>query len=207
MLERSPGLPLILASSSPYRQQLLQRLGLPFHCQAPDIDETAKAGESAVALVSRLSQEKASAIARSFPQAVIIGSDQVAVLNEQVLGKPGHHAAAVAQLKAVSGKTIQFHTGLCVLNAQTGEYQLDSIPTTVQFRDLSLAEIEAYCQREQPYDCAGSFKSEGLGIILLSAVSSHDPTALIGLPLIRLSQMLTKAGIRLIGDDGAARLS
>lgn len=181
---------LVLASTSIYRRELLERLQLPFLTAAPNIDETRLVNESAQAMVKRLAQEKAVAMANSYPNALIIGSDQCAVLGEQILGKPGTYEKAVEQLQASSGQTVEFLTGLCLYDSNTGEFQLDAVPFQVEFRTLQDTEIENYLLREQPYNCAGSFKSEGLGISLFKRMSGDDPTALIGLPLIRLCAML-----------------
>lgn len=183
---------LVLASTSIYRRELLERLQLPFEIAAPNIDESRLAHESASAMVARLAQQKAAAIAAQYPQALIIGSDQCAVLGESILGKPHTHATAVEQLQASSGKTVEFLTGLCLFDSQTQQVQLEVIPFQVTFRELHAIEIENYLRREQPYNCAGSFKSEGLGISLFKSMQGDDPTALIGLPLIRLCAMLRK---------------
>ncbi|WXL27968.1 Maf family protein [Ectopseudomonas mendocina] len=183
-------MPLVLASSSPYRRELLGRLRLPFAWQAPDIDESRHADEPAHALVRRLSLEKASALRQEYPQHLIIGSDQVAVLGEEILGKPHTFERAMQQLKAASGNSVTFLTGLTLLNSQTGEHQTDCIPFTVHFRELSDEQIARYLEAEQPYDCAGSFKSEGLGISLFRSTEGSDSNSLIGLPLIRLVDML-----------------
>lgn len=188
---------LILASSSPYRRELLSRLQIPFLSLSPDLDETALEGEDASALVLRLSEKKARKIAESRSGAIIIGSDQVALLNQRILTKPGGHTQAKQQLIQLSGQTVAFITGLCVLNAVTGSVQSDYVPYYVTFRELGTKEIEHYLQKETPYDCAGSFKSEGLGVTLLEKMSGDDPSALIGLPLIRLCQMLRAEGIDL----------
>jgi len=188
---------LILASSSRYRRELLSRLGLPFESLSPEIDEQPGPGESAATVARRLAREKAQAIARQHPDAVIIGSDQTATIDgSQIIGKPGTHERAVAQLKSASGKTLTFHTGLCVWQAGE-EPLLDCVPTFVRFRELSDAEIERYLRTEQPYDCAGAAKSEGLGVSLLLSQDGSDPTALIGLPLIRLCDMLRQRGFEL----------
>ncbi|MDM3872144.1 Maf family nucleotide pyrophosphatase [Porticoccus sp. W117] len=187
-----------LASSSPYRRQLLERLGLPFQCQSPQVDETPLAGESPTALAVRLSQSKARALAEPFPDHHIIGSDQVAECNGTILHKPGDFDAARQQLQQQSGNTVSFHTGLCLYNSASGESQTDVVTTTVHFRVLSNEEIERYLHREQPYDCAGSFKVEQLGVSLFEKVESSDPTALVGLPLIRLCEMLRQSGVRVL---------
>lgn len=190
-------LPLLLASSSPYRRELLQRLGLPFEWAAPAIDETAVAGESPEELTQRLALAKARALAHSHPAHLIIGSDQVLLLDGEPVSKPGSHAAAVNQLRRSSGRTLRFSTGLCLLNTRTDSYQICAEPFEVVFRQLTEAQIEGYLQREQPYDCAGSFKMEGLGITLFHALRGDDPNSLIGLPLIRLCDMLAHEGVPL----------
>ncbi len=191
-------LPLVLASTSPFRRELLGRLGHPFSTAAPATDESPLPGESAEALVVRLAEDKARAVACANPAALIIGSDQVAVIDGVVLGKPGDHARATAQLAAASGKTVVFHTGLCLLNSATGSVQVEHVPFRVQFRTLSAEQIEGYLRAEQPYNCAGSFKSEGLGIALFERLEGDDPNSLIGLPLIRLVRMLENEGVRVI---------
>lgn len=187
--------PLILASTSPYRRELLERLRLPFTVEAPAVDETPLPGEPPAALARRLALAKAQAVARRHPQAVVIGSDQVAELHGQALGKPGDHARAVAQLQRMRGQTVLFHTAVAVVCAARAYAQLELAQIRVRVRALSDAEIEAYLRAEQPYDCAGSAKSEGLGIVLLEAIDSDDPTALIGLPLIRTARLLRQAGL------------
>lgn len=189
---------IVLASSSPYRQQLLRTLGLDFTAISPDVDETQYKGESPEALVKRLAETKARAISDKFPKALIIGSDQVAVLDNKIMGKPGNHAVAKEQLKAASGMRMNFLTSLCLLNTITDHVQLDIVPFSVQFRRLDDAQIESYLQKEQPYNCAGSFKSEGLGIALFDSLNGEDPNALIGLPLIRLVDMLKKEGLDIL---------
>ena len=189
---------LILASSSAYRKALLARLRLDFETVAPDIDERALPAESAAQTALRLAQAKAKAVAASNGAALIIGSDQVATLDGQQIGKPGNHANALAQLRAMRGREVVFHTALCLLDTRASapqRLQLDSVPTLVRFRDLPDAELDAYLHIEQPYDCAGSAKNEALGIALLSSIQSDDPTALTGLPLIALVSMLRRAGI------------
>ncbi|NNG13255.1 MAG: septum formation inhibitor Maf [Halobacteria archaeon] len=192
----STSLPIILASSSQFRRELLDRLNLPFETATPDVDESRRNNETAEALVRRLSESKARAIGDSRP-GLIIGSDQVATVDGEILGKPGTHQQAMEQLRRLSGRSVVFLTGLCLLNSVTDELQLDVIPFRVQFRELRDAQIERYLQHDQPYNCAGSFKSEGLGITLFEGMEGDDPTALIGLPLIRLTAMLTRAGITL----------
>lgn len=187
--------PLVLASSSVYRRELLQRLQLPFTSCSPNIDERPLADETPQMLVQRLAVAKARALRAQFLQHLIIGSDQVAVLDGQILGKPGTAAAAIAQLTAASGRSVTFYTGLCLLDSASGTIQVDCVPFTVHFRTLSPEQVSRYIEREQPLDCAGSFKSEGLGISLFRATEGEDATSLIGLPLIRLCDMLSKAGI------------
>ena len=186
---------LILGSTSPYRRELLQRLRLDFSVSAPDVDETPLPGEAPRDLAMRLALAKAHAVAVQNPGAVVIGSDQVADLNGQPLGKPGTHERATAQLRQMRGHSVIFQTAVAVVCPETGFEQVDLAPVVVRFRDLSDAEIERYLHAEQPYDCAGSAKSEGLGISLLDAIDSDDPTALIGLPLIRTCRMLRAAGL------------
>jgi len=188
-------LPLLLASSSVYRRDLLSRLRLPFTCSSPDIDESHRPGESALELVKRLSLEKAQALAASHPAHLIIGSDQVAVLNNQIIGKPHTFDKARQQLLNASGASVSFLTGLTLLNSQTGEYETDCVPFTVHMRTLSTEQIERYLHAEQPYDCAGSFKAEGLGVSLFQRTEGDDATSLVGLPLIRLVDMLLAQGV------------
>lgn len=194
----SNGRRLILASTSPFRRELLMRLSLPFSVQAPDVDETRLPGEDAPALVTRLAEWKARAVAESEPGALIIGSDQAAVLDGDIIGKPGDHQRATAQLQRASGRTVTFYTGLCLLDGVSGVCQVAVEEFRVVFRPLSAAMIEAYLQREQPYQCAGSFKSEGLGITLFERLAGDDPTSLIGLPLIRLTRMLEAVGVAVL---------
>jgi septum formation protein len=197
----TPNLPcLILASTSPYRRALLERLGLPFSIAAPDVDERPHPGESPTDLVRRLAEAKARAVALNHPDALIIGSDQVACLDDAILGKPGDHATAIAQLERASGRCVLFQTGLCVLDARNGAAQTLVEPFQVHFRVLSRARIAGYLERERPYDCAGSFKSEGLGIALFERLEGDDPTALIGLPLIRLVELLESVGLYPLGS-------
>ncbi len=188
-------LPLVLASSSPYRAELLGRLGLAFASHSPDIDERALTREPPRDLVMRLAREKAEAIAPAHPRALVIGSDQVALMDGRILGKPGDMERARAQLCAASGREVEFLTGLALLNTASGQAQVDCIPYAVHFRELTAAQIDAYLQIEQPLDCAGSFKSEGLGVALFSRMQGDDPSALIGLPLIRLVDMLAVEGV------------
>jgi septum formation protein len=189
---------LVLASTSPFRKSLLERLGIPFEIYAPHVDETPLLLESPAALVIRLAELKARAAQSSYPNALIIGSDQVAVNDGTILGKPQTHAQAIQQLMAVSGKSVDFLTGLCLFNTMTHLAQTDIVRFSVLFRPLTSSQIENYLHREKPYHCAGSFKSEGLGIALLDNMMGNDPTALIGLPLIRLVQMLETEGMLVI---------
>ncbi len=189
---------LILASTSPFRRDLLARLGLPFTTQAPETDETPLPGEDALALVARLATCKAQAVARHHPTALVIGSDQAAVLDGEIIGKPGDHQRAMAQLRRASGRTMSFYTGLCLLDSARGQQQVAVEPFRVVFRTLTEPRIESYLRREQPYHCAGSFKSEGLGIALFERLEGDDPTSLIGLPLIRLIRMLEAAGVAVV---------
>ena len=189
---------LVLGSTSPYRKELLSRLQIPFEVCAPGVDETALPDEAPAALATRLALAKAQAVAQRYPQAVVIGSDQVAELNGQALGKPGSHAAAVQQLQRMRGCSVVFHTALAVVCRASGFSQAAESVVRVRFRLLTDAAIETYLHIERPYDCAGSAKSEGLGIALLDAIDSDDPTALIGLPLIRTCHLLRAAGVRLL---------
>lgn len=188
---------LVLASTSAYRRELLQRFGLPFEVASPDIDESPRDGESPRATAERLAIEKSRAVAEQFPNTLIIGSDQVAAMGEIRFGKPGTVERAIEQLRIMSGQTVVFHTALALLNTRTGEAQIDVVPTEVRFRPLSDEEITRYVNKERPLDCAGSAKSEGLGITLLDALSGDDPNALVGLPLIALARMLRHEGIAL----------
>jgi len=189
---------LVLASTSPYRRELLGRLGLPFVVANPLTDESPLPGESPEALALRLAEAKAKAVSTSHPDALIIGSDQVATVEGRIYGKPGDHERAVAQLTELSGKTVNFFTGLCLFNSRSGRSQVLGIPTLVTFRNLSISEIENYLQREPAYNCAGSAKSEGLGIALLAGMQGNDPNALIGLPLIALCDMLRAEGVAIL---------
>ena len=198
----APGRHLILGSTSRYRRELLQRLQIPFEVVSPEVDESQDAGESPEQLARRLALAKARAVAANFPDSVVIGSDQVAELAGQALGKPGSHARAVAQLRLMRGRSLVFHTAVAVVCLQSGFEQTDLAAVTVQFRALSDEEIDNYLQAEQPYDCAGSAKSEGLGIALLDSIHSDDPTALVGLPLIRTCRMLRAAGVVLLRAPG-----
>lgn len=189
---------LILGSTSRYRHELLSRLGLPFEAVAPQVDETPHPDEAPAALALRLAIEKARNVAQRHPQAVVIGSDQVADLHGEPLGKPGTHERAVAQLRRMRGQTVVFQTALAVVCQATGFEQHDIAAVRVVFRDLSDDEIEHYLRKEQPYDCAGSAKSEGLGIALLERIDNDDPTALVGLPLIRTCRMVRAAGVQIL---------
>lgn len=193
-----PAPPVVLGSTSPYRRELLSRLNLPFEVATPDVDETALPGESPAALARRLALAKARAVAARYPEAAVIGSDQVADLDGQALGKPGSHERAVAQLRLMRGRTVIFHTALAVVCAARGFEQADLAPVRVTFRNYGDDEIEAYLQAEQPYDCAGSARSEGLGIALLESIESDDPSALVGLPLIRTARLLRAAGVKIL---------
>jgi septum formation protein len=186
---------LVLASTSVFRKALLQKLGVAFQTCAPDVDETRHAGEDPAQLVMRLSEAKARAGAGAFHGALIIGSDQVAVCGDAVLGKPGEHANAVRQLHQLSGQRVDFYTGICLYDSANDILKLDMVPCQVQFRQLDDARIERYLYAERPYACAGSFKSEGLGISLFESLQGEDPNALVGLPLIRLVSWLNEAGI------------
>ena len=188
----------ILGSTSAYRRELMSRLRIPFDVQAPDVDETALAGESPLQLAKRLALAKAHTVAAKFPEAVVIGSDQVADLNGLALGKPGNFERATLQLRQMRGKTVVFHTAVAVVCHATRFVAQDCASVNVVFRDLSNDEITAYLHAETPYDCAGSAKSEGLGIALLASIDSDDPTALVGLPLIRTCNMLRAAGVKLL---------
>ena len=189
---------LVLASTSPYRRDLLSRLGIPFIAANPEVDESPLPGEIPENLALRLSEAKARAVAPLYPEALIIGSDQVAVLDGQVFGKPGSHDRAVQQLQTMRGKTVNFFTGLCLLNVKANEVKVRGISTLVTFRNLSDTEIENYLRKEQPYNCAGSARSEGLGIASISRIQGDDPNALIGLPLISLCDLLAEAGVSIL---------
>jgi septum formation protein len=187
--------PLVLGSTSPYRRELLGRLGLRFAVAAPDIDETALPAETPAQTAVRLAEAKARAVAARFPKALVIGSDQIADCAGQPIGKPGNRDAAVAQLRALSGKTVVFHTGLALVDAASGRCHAALVDVASTFRSLQSADIDAYLDREAPFDCAGSVKVEGLGIALFERIESDDPTALIGLPLIALSRLLREEGV------------
>jgi septum formation protein len=195
---------LVLGSTSPYRRELLARLRLPFDVASPEVDETPHPNETPRDLACRLALAKARAVATRFPAAVVIGSDQVADLDGQPLGKPGTHERAVAQLRQMRGRVVVFQTAVAVVCMETGFAQTDLAAVRVRFRDLGDAEIEAYLRAETPYDCAGSAKSEGLGITLLESIENDDPTALVGLPLIRTSHLLRAAGVPLLPSQKAS---
>jgi len=195
---------LILGSTSPYRRELLARLRLPFEVVSPEVDETPRPGEAPPQLACRLALAKARAVAARAPAAVVIGSDQVADLGGEPLGKPGTHERAVAQLRRMRGRTVIFQTAVAVVCRDTGFEQVELAPVRVHFRDLADAEIESYLRAETPYDCAGSAKSEGLGIALLESIENDDPTALVGLPLIRTARLLRAAGLPLLQAQGQA---
>ncbi|AYH01991.1 septum formation inhibitor Maf [Pectobacterium parmentieri] len=186
---------IVLASTSPYRRALLEKLTLPFICVSPDIDETPRPGEDAIDLVIRLAESKARTLAAHYPNHLIIGSDQVCVLEDVITGKPHNKVNATRQLQQASGKCVSFFTGLALFNSATQEIQSLAEPFDVHFRILTNAEIDGYLEKEQPWNCAGSFKSEGLGIALFERLSGRDPNTLIGLPLIALIQMLQKEGM------------
>ena len=189
---------LVLGSSSPYRKALLEKLDLSFDCDSPDIDETPLKGEHPKDMVARLAKAKAQAIAERHPQSIIIASDQCATLDGDIIGKPGDFENAFAQLRNASGRTVTFYTSLCVFNAGTNQYQETVEPFYVYFRELTDSEIENYLKKEEPYNCAGSFKSEGLGISLFERLEGNDPNTLIGLPLIQLIKMLDEFGVNVI---------
>lgn len=189
---------LILASSSPFRRELLARLMLPFEVDAPDFDETPRPGEEPPALVERLAIGKARAVAVRHPGALVIGSDQVAVHDGEIVGKPLTHERAVAQLRRAQGRTVTLYTALALVNAASGRVQSEVVPYRVVFRPLTDAQIESYLRKEQPYHCAGSVKSEGLGVALLERFEGEDPATLVGLPLIRLVRMLEAEGVEVL---------
>ncbi len=186
---------LVLASTSRYRRELLSRFGLPFEVVAPDVDETPLPSEAPSQTALRLAESKARAVANHYPDSLIIGSDQVLMLHNEQLGKPGNFANAFTQLKKMQGNAMVFHTALCLFNSRSGNIQLRDIPTTIHVRALSDAQIESYLNKEQPYDCAGSARAEGLGIALIARYDTSDPNALIGLPLIALTEMLANEGV------------
>ena len=194
----TPTKTLVLASSSPFRKMLLEKLGLEFECHSPDIDESPLPKETPQALVQRLATQKAKAVKSVYPDALIIGSDQVAVLDDQIIGKPKDHEHAVKQLQHASGRQVQLYTGLTLLNAQTGSTQERVEPYSVVFKSLTTSQIENYLHKDQPYNCSGSLKSESLGIALLESLSGDDPNTLIGLPLIQLVAMLSSEGVEVI---------
>lgn len=189
---------LVLASTSPFRKAILEKLGVPFDTALPEVDESHLPDETPQQLVQRLAEAKAKAVAAQFPDALIIGSDQVAVIDNHILGKPGSHEKAVEQLRRASGRTVTFLTGLCLHNSRTDHTQCEVVPFKVHFRQLDDSQIENYLEKEQPYNCAGSFKSEALGIALFEKLEGDDPNTLIGLPLINLIRMLEQEGFRVI---------
>ncbi|MEI7613059.1 MAG: Maf family nucleotide pyrophosphatase [Betaproteobacteria bacterium] len=189
---------IVLASTSSYRRELLDRLGISFITTNPDTNETPIEGETPEETALRLSEFKARAVATQYPNALIIGSDQVAYLDGRVFGKPGNHENAVKQLQAMRGRTVNFFTGLCLLNSETGKAHLRGVPTLVTFRNLTDAEIENYLRKERPYNCAGSAKSEGLGIAIIAKMEGEDPNALIGLPLIALCDLFRLEGVKVL---------
>lgn len=195
--------PIILASTSRYRRELLSRLGIVFEVAAPGVDEAPVAGEVPRATALRLAAVKARAVAAGRAEGLVIGSDQVAECDGAPIGKPGSHAAAVTQLERLSGRTVVFHTGVALVNAATGRAQVAMIDVASTYRQLSADEIEHYLRRETPYDCAGSVRSEGLGIALFERIASDDPSALVGLPLITVARMLREEGVDVLGADSA----
>lgn len=193
----APHLPLVLASTSPTRRELLARLGLPFECRAPQVDEVALPGEAPTALALRLAHAKAAAVAPACPAHLIIGSDQVAVVGDQILGKPGGRARAAEQLALAAGRVMVFQTAVCILDSKTGQAAARLVPFEVALRPLGAADIDRYLDREQPFGCAGSLRSEGLGVTLCARMSGDDPTALLGLPMIALCDLLRAEGVPL----------
>ncbi len=193
----APHLPLVLASTSPTRRELLARLGLPFECHAPQVDETALPDETPAAMAQRLAHAKAAAVAPACPAHVIIGSDQVAVVGDRILGKPGDRTRAAEQLALAAGRVMLFQTAVCVLDSATGQAAMRLVPFEVALRPLSAADIDRYLDREQPFGCAGSLRSEGLGVTLCERMSGDDPTALLGLPMIALCELLRAQGVPL----------
>ena len=189
---------IILASSSPFRKELLARLQLDFDSRSPEVDESTLAGEDAVQYVRRLAESKAQVIARQNPDAIVIGSDQCALLDGQILGKPGSHEKAMQQLRQAQGKSVVFHTAVCVMNLASGFVAIEDVPFTVEFRQLSDQQLDHYLRIEQPYQCAGSFKAEGYGSCLFRRMQGEDPSALIGLPLFKLIEMLEAAGVDVV---------
>lgn len=196
----NPSRPVVLASGSRYRRELLERLGLTFTVEAPNVDEAPRPGEPPAELVARLAESKARAVAAAHPDALVIGSDQVADADGIILGKPGSHQEAVLQLTRVSGRNVVFRTGVALVDARTGRCRARIVDVATRFRTLSAGAIEAYLRRELPYDCAGSVKAEGLGIALVESIASDDPTALIGLPLIALVDLLRAEGVDVLDD-------
>lgn len=194
---------LVLASSSPYRRMLLERLGLTFECRTPRVDESRHPGESPRDMVARLAETKARTAARGIENALVIASDQCAVIDDAPAGKPGTRQVNIEQLRAMAGRWIEFHTAVCALNTESGNFQIDTVPFAVKLRRLSKRQIAAYVDREEPFDCAGGFKSEGLGIALFERMRGDDPTALVGLPLIRLCEMLEAEGVDVLRPPAA----
>lgn len=194
---------LVLASTSPFRRELLARLGVPFEVAAPDVDEAPLPGEQPEDTARRLSVLKAQAVAQHYPDALIIGSDQVALLDGERIGKPGTHDKAVAQLRRMRGKTLEFHTALTLLNTRTGRTQTAVVPVRLVMRNYTDAQIEAYLRKDRPYNCCGSARSEALGIALIARYQTEDPNALVGLPLIKLVEMLANEGLDVLTYDGA----
>lgn len=199
--EASDPRPLILASTSVTRRELLSRLGIAFEILSPDVDEEPAPGEDGVALARRLALAKARRIAAERPESLVIGSDQVGLLGDTLIGKPGGHEAAIRQLQAASGQIMTFVSAVCLLDAPSGRYQLESVTTTLRFRRLDRERIEDYLRRDKPYQCAGAFKSESLGVALIDAMESEDPTAILGMPLIRLTAMLENEGVRVLAGN------
>ena len=189
---------IILASSSPFRRELLARLQLDFESRAPEVDESILADEDAIRYVRRLAESKAQVIARQYPDAIVIGSDQCALLDGQILGKPGSHENALQQLRQAQGKNVVFHTAVCVMQLSSGFNAVEEVPFEVEFRHLSDRQLEHYLQVEQPYQCAGSFKAEGYGSCLFRRMQGEDPSALIGLPLFKLIEMLEAVGVEIV---------
>lgn len=195
--------PLILASTSAPRRELLSRLGIAFEVVPPEVDETPLPGEDPEALPARLAVAKASAVAAVRRRGLVIGSDQIGLLEGRVVGKPGTHERALEQLLAAAGRTMRFLSAVCVLDAESGRRQLAQAITTIRFRDFDEARAQAYLDRDKPYECAGSFRSESLGVVLIDAMESDDPTAILGMPLISVARMLENEGIDLLGDRGS----
>jgi septum formation protein len=196
--------PLVLGSTSVTRRELLSRLGVSFEVLAPDVDETPQPGEDGIALARRLAVAKARRVAELRPEALVIGSDQVGILGDTLVGKPGSHEAAVRQLQSASGRIMTFVAAVCLLDASSGRFQLEHVITTLRFRHLDRDRIEDYLRRDTPYQCAGAFKSESLGVALIDAMESEDPTAILGMPLIRLTAMLENEGVRVLAGTAGS---